>query len=86
VTVLPDTDVAAVGRRVPTPPVSAGHDGVVAPKTLTRTEMTDLTKSLQALLDAIERDEMAASTATTYRVEGAVTALKSLLSAPSAEP
>jgi hypothetical protein len=57
----------------------------VAPKALTRSEMADLARSLQALLDAIERDEMTVSTATTYRLEGAVSALKSLLGTPYAE-
>jgi hypothetical protein len=47
--------------------------------------MADLARSLQALLDAIERDEMTVSTATTYRLEGAVSALKSLLGTPYAE-
>ncbi|MHB1510792.1 MAG: hypothetical protein ACYCST_14655 [Acidimicrobiales bacterium] len=46
---------------------------------LTPREMDDLAKSLRALLDAIRRDEMRASTATTYRLEGAVTALESVL-------
>jgi len=42
-------------------------------------EMTDLARSLQALLDAIERAEMTASTAMAYRLEGAVTALEGVL-------
>jgi hypothetical protein len=41
--------------------------------------MDDLATSLQALLDVIRRDEMTASTATTYRLQGAVTALESVL-------
>ncbi|MHB1510145.1 MAG: hypothetical protein ACYCST_20650 [Acidimicrobiales bacterium] len=46
------------------------------PKPLTRREMDDLATSLRALLDVIRRDEMTASTATTYRLEGAVVALQ----------
>jgi len=60
-------------------PVVAGHHGVVAPRPLTRLEMADLRRSLQALLDAIERDEMTASTGMVYRLEGAVTALDAVL-------
>jgi len=41
--------------------------------------MADLRRSLQALLDAIERDEMTASTGMVYRLEGAVTALDAVL-------
>jgi hypothetical protein len=51
----------------------------MAPKALTRSEMADLARSLQALLDAIGNDELTASTATTYRLEGAVTALEAVL-------
>ncbi len=51
----------------------------MAPKPLTRQQMADLAKSLEALLDIIHRDEMTASTATVYRLEGAVTALDSVL-------
>jgi hypothetical protein len=41
--------------------------------------MADLARSLQALLDAIHRDEMTASTAMVYRLEGAVTALQAVV-------
>jgi hypothetical protein len=51
----------------------------MAPKPLTRSEVADLTRSLQALLDAIHNDELTASTATTYRLEGAVKALEAVL-------
>ena len=51
----------------------------MARKPLTRSEMADLARSLQALLDAISNDELTASTATTYRLEGAVTALETVL-------
>jgi hypothetical protein len=51
----------------------------MAPKALTRREMADLARSLQALLDAIGNHELSASTATTYRLEGAVTALDTVL-------
>jgi hypothetical protein len=51
----------------------------VAPRPLTRQEVSDLAGSLQALLDAIERDEMTAATAMTYRLEGAVAALEAVL-------
>jgi hypothetical protein len=47
----------------------------MAPKALTRSEMADLARSLQTLLGAIHNDELSASTATTYRLEGALTAL-----------
>lgn len=60
-------------------PAASGHDGRVPRRSLTRREMDDLAKSLQTLLDAIRRDEMTASTATTYRLEGAVTALGGVL-------
>lgn len=49
------------------------------PKALTRSEMADLARSLHALLDAVHHDELTASTATTYRLEGAVTALDTVL-------
>lgn len=51
----------------------------MARKPLTRSEVTDLIRSLQALLDAISNDELTASTATTYRLEGAVTALEAVV-------
>ncbi|MGA8680469.1 MAG: hypothetical protein ABSB54_17625 [Acidimicrobiales bacterium] len=51
----------------------------MAQKALTHGEMADLARSLQALLYAIQRDEMTASTATVYRLEGAVTALDTVL-------
>ena len=60
------------------------HDGPVNPKVLTRRELRDLATSLQALLDVIHRAEMTASTATTYRLEGAVIALETALSDPGA--
>jgi hypothetical protein len=41
--------------------------------------MADLARSLHALLDAVRHDELTASTATTYRLEGAVTALDTVL-------
>lgn len=53
----------------------------MAPKALTRSEVADLARSLQALLDVIERDEMSASTATAYRLEGAVTVSQTVLGA-----
>jgi hypothetical protein len=73
------------GQLVCASTIATRHDGVVAPKALTLSEMTDLAQSLQALLDAIERDEMTASTATTYRLEGAVAALRASVGEPVAD-
>jgi hypothetical protein len=54
----------------------------VAPRPLTRQQMSDLARSLAALLEAIRRDDLFASTALTYRLEGAVTALQTVLDLP----
>jgi hypothetical protein len=62
--------------------VAARHDGSMAPKPLTRREMADLARSLQTLLDSIRQDGMTASTATVYRLEGAMTALEACLANP----
>ena len=42
-------------------------------------EIADLRKMLQSFLDAIEREELTTSTATRYRLEGAVTSLTAVL-------
>ena len=51
----------------------------LAPRLLTRQQMADLARSLAAALDAIRNDELSASTTVTYRLEGAVTALETVL-------
>lgn len=50
-----------------------------APRPLTRAQVEELARSIQLLLDRIHADELAASTATTYRMEGAVVALRAAL-------
>jgi hypothetical protein len=59
--------------------VAAGHDGPVAPKSLTSGQSTELARSLRALLDIIRRNEMTASTAMVYRLDGAVTAVEAVV-------
>ena len=46
------------------------------PRTLTRSELTQLAESLAAVLAAIRAEELDASTAMTYRIEGALVALQ----------
>jgi len=58
----------------------------MATRPLTRQQMAELARSLDALLDAIRREELSATTAMTYRLEGAVTALGAVLAAFSEQP
>lgn len=46
---------------------------------LTRSEIAELAERLQALLVMIEGEDMSASTAMTYRLQGAVSALEAVV-------
>jgi hypothetical protein len=50
----------------------------MAARPLTRGEIAELADRLRGLITMIEADEMSATTAMTYRVQGAVTALEAL--------
>jgi hypothetical protein len=56
-----------------------GHDGGVPERPLSRREIGELADRLRGLLDMIEADEMSATTAMTYRIHGAATALDAVL-------
>jgi hypothetical protein len=54
------------------------------PGPLTRQQTADLVESIRKLLAAIDADEVSASTATRYRLEGALGALEEVLGERSA--
>lgn len=49
------------------------------PRPFTRTEVIELTDRLRGLLEMVDEDNLSATTAMTYRIEGAVTALDTVL-------
>ncbi|HVA07822.1 MAG TPA: hypothetical protein VNG12_13870 [Acidimicrobiales bacterium] len=55
------------------------------PRSLSRSEIEQLAASIDSLLDRIRAGELEASTANTYRLEGAVVALRVALGERSAD-
>jgi hypothetical protein len=62
------------------------HHSDVPAHPLSRREIADLADRLRGLLEMIETDEMSATTAMTYRLEGAVAALDVVLGQGASSP
>jgi hypothetical protein len=55
------------------------HHGDVPSRPLTRAEVAELADRLRGLLDMVNEDKLSATTAMTYRIQGAVTALDGVM-------